>query len=500
MAHAPSQARALLQEAKRGTRPVLMLVKEARSIPDASHAAEALFALSEFVPEGSAGTLLDEVADRTMGIERGWRKAEVVAALAKAGPTWRNGDTDLDAALARFQSRLVKIALTLEDKDLSTALPNVARWCPEAQLPELLTHALEAGSDPLEDGKQVLGLGPAKGLIDAARAWPDAALRARLLAYHHNHNPEPLLEEALAIAATLPDPKQAVEVVRGIVASLAGEDLATVHAALPLEAEPRARLLSALAARADKVGLPGEAASWFQEGEQVAASIPDQKARDAVRANLAKGAERLGGRPATSTTTTTPAPSPAPSSAAARAPKPMPTPATPANRPILALVDTYDGKLGETHLRAIGRAAPLCWAFGLDLALVGFPGGLDQAVRKAGQETNIGEGKGYLEGLAAAHRIHWLPVKEGALPAWPGLPVATTPSPDPARSVDFAGAARAAAGRRLVVLMGLGKRGLPPSWLKAIPHHVELTGSRVSLETATAMGVLAERMRSLGAS
>ena len=50
---------------------------------------------------------------------------------------------------------------------------------------------------------------------------------------------------------------------------------------------------------------------------------------------------------------------------------------------------------------------------------------------------------------------------------------------------------------RVVVLMGLGRKGLPASFLKAAPAHLELTGRNVSLETATAMGVIAERMRQL---
>ena len=45
--------------------------------------------------------------------------------------------------------------------------------------------------------------------------------------------------------------------------------------------------------------------------------------------------------------------------------------------------------------------------------------------------------------------------------------------------------------------MGLGRKGLPASFLKAAPAHLELTGRNVHLETATAMGVIAERMRTL---
>jgi hypothetical protein len=43
--------------------------------------------------------------------------------------------------------------------------------------------------------------------------------------------------------------------------------------------------------------------------------------------------------------------------------------------------------------------------------------------------------------------------------------------------------------------MGLGSKGLPARLLREAPFHLELTGRNVSMETATAMGVLAERLR-----
>jgi len=39
--------------------------------------------------------------------------------------------------------------------------------------------------------------------------------------------------------------------------------------------------------------------------------------------------------------------------------------------------------------------------------------------------------------------------------------------------------------------MGLGKKGLPSSLLKKVSYHVELTDVNISLETSTAMGIIA---------
>lgn len=164
-------------------------------------------------------------------------------------------------------------------------------------------------------------------------------------------------------------------------------------------------------------------------------------------------------------------------------------------------MDAYEGALAEPHLRAIGRAAPLCWAFGLDLALVGLPAdSVAEVVAKAGKSTGIGEGAGYLEQLAAQGRVALWPADPPAPTA--GLLVATTPHPDVHRAGGFETAlrkAKAAGAPRLLVLVGLGPKGLPGAWMRAAAVHLELTGDNVSLETATAMGVIAERMRQLPA-
>ncbi|MEE3276905.1 MAG: DUF531 family protein, partial [Candidatus Thermoplasmatota archaeon] len=73
---------------------------------------------------------------------------------------------------------------------------------------------------------------------------------------------------------------------------------------------------------------------------------------------------------------------------------------------------------------------------------------------------------------------------------WVGTLVATTPQPTKPEPPDsFEG--------RLCLLMGVGPQGLPGKLLKASKFHLELTGHSVELETATAMGVIAERLSRL---
>jgi hypothetical protein len=155
----------------------------------------------------------------------------------------------------------------------------------------------------------------------------------------------------------------------------------------------------------------------------------------------------------------------------------------------------------------VARAAPLCDAFDLALVLFDFPAAsTEDLLRRVETETNIGEGAGSLRRLVAADRVRLVALDHGAPPAeWGalGVPVATTPHPDPRRrgalddAVALADRFNVEDGR-VCLVMGLGRQGLPKRWLDAIPLQYEITGRDVSLETATAMGILAERLRALG--
>jgi len=169
------------------------------------------------------------------------------------------------------------------------------------------------------------------------------------------------------------------------------------------------------------------------------------------------------------------------------------------NRHVLALYDAYEGGLKPAHFRAVARAAPLCFAFGLDLALVGFPtSDLNRIVEEIINETNIGKGGRVLKNLVSEGRVYLIPADKKNPPKnWPGIPVATTSHPDPEKCLTLEKLTGKKRKERLCLVMGIGKRGLPPSLLKSAPHHLELTGKNVPLETCTVMGIIAERLRGI---
>lgn len=508
--HPPAKARALIQEAKAGRRPMSELLGEARAITDASFVAEALAGLAEDprLDVASAGRAFVDAASALNRVERAFRKAEAGGEVARRIARWRPGDPEAQAHKEKAFASLANTAQQLHGKDLASLALALAKVSPEHRA-AMLRLVLNHGADPVEDAKAILATGSGPGVQEALVAAPPQH-QAKLLAYHRAHGGETTLDDSLDTAVRLA-PAERREALRAIIAAAPLADLPAIHAKLPAEPSERGRLLCALAAQADKRGDPERARGWFEEAQANASRLPPGKERDAVMRNVEAGWSRLGGaapsQPQGTRSSHMPGPGPStgPSApAASLGAKPVPAAdgeakhAAPTGpRHVLALVDAYEGRLGDAHFRALGRAAPLCWAFGLDLGLVGFPGDAASIVRSAGQSTGIGEGGQYLEKLAASGRVHRMP--ESPAPGL-GFLVATTPRPDPGKALDFPAAAKkakASGDGRLVVLVGLGPKGLPGEWMKAAPVHLELTGDNVSLETATAMGIIAERMRQL---
>ena len=152
----------------------------------------------------------------------------------------------------------------------------------------------------------------------------------------------------------------------------------------------------------------------------------------------------------------------------------------------LALYNTYRGKASDIHFRSISRAAALSYAFDLKLALIGFPfSSEDECVERTISSTRIGDGSEYLKELHRSGRFSLhrdISELDGAL-------VATTPNPSADKEMGLRELQEG-----MVFLMGLGHDGLPEKALKMAEYHLEFTGKRASLETCTAMGVLASML------
>ncbi|ADT84760.1 DUF531 domain-containing protein [Thermococcus barophilus] len=168
----------------------------------------------------------------------------------------------------------------------------------------------------------------------------------------------------------------------------------------------------------------------------------------------------------------------------------------------LALYNSYDPKkVHEAHLRAIARAAPICYAFDFHLALIGFPFNekpLDLS-EKISENTTIGEGGKYLLELAKKNKFHLLEFPKRGFPPQFGTIIATTRKPDEHKEISAIEVAkRALKGESFMLIVGLGRHGLPEEIFKLAEYHLDITdGKRISLETCTAIGSIPTKIRTL---
>ena len=503
--HPPSAARAVIRDARRGV-PFTQLRDNARAVRDPYHAALALLAVSEHrdAASGEARDMAAEALHLSARVPREWRRAELLAELAKRLARWRQPDEREPLWVALHD----EMAALPTGEPLVQALEGAARYFPAGAQAELLELALGNAGHEVASAKPVLRA--ATTVLDAAataarlRALPPGPA-VRLLGYLHlqlrrtNRLPEPTpLALALKRGGGLPELRY--------LATLAADtgELRALHgAAQGLDDNARARLLATLGGRAHRVEEPRLALALLLEALEATESIADSRARDRVRRNIAKGLARLGEEELARDIEAVGEPSGDPRAAeAATPPEPEASEApVPQGRGAhtLALWNTYSGKLKPPHLRAIARAAALCHGFDLDLALVDFPADNLAPLCAAVERDSEAAGARSLAPLTAAGRVRLVaPMREGALATadrdWCGEPVATTAHPEPAKRAALDELAR---GERLCLLMGLGPSGLPQRALRDATHHLELTGRDVSLETATAMGVIAARLGAL---
>jgi hypothetical protein len=153
-------------------------------------------------------------------------------------------------------------------------------------------------------------------------------------------------------------------------------------------------------------------------------------------------------------------------------------------------VNTYNKLiLHEIHLRTIARAAPLCYAYDLHLALMDFKFWEEERelVRAIRDCTTIGERGEYLERLMEKGKLHLIE----DIPAHFGEVIVTTSKPDDKKRIGISELFELAKKRSLTFLIGLGRKGLPREFFESYKYHFDITEKNISLETCSAIGSIA---------
>ncbi|MBA3045605.1 MAG: DUF531 domain-containing protein [Candidatus Thermoplasmatota archaeon] len=539
--HTPSRYRAIIQESKSGKgRPVAKLVEDALSMPDSYFSALALFGISgdRRVSEAQSRNLIKDSIQLSDKEARLWRKAELLTLMCQKAKNHPLNTHEL------IRSQIMeKLWAFPEGKDQSAAVIGCADFLGCQYFHGLLKLAIGNPGFEMEAGKPVIrqwvkdcsssqGIS-AEDIANLLAAMPEGLVKVKLHGYLHiqltraGNEGLAVLENALSHAMKLSgdDRIQAIKYLIDQSPNLESLELLAKGITELGEPTSEAGLFSTLAANADKAGRKDLALDWFTTGLDIIENVDDPEQRALVRIKLATGLERLGNSELAENTLnlaltdaegneTTTAKVQRAMGVSPDEPKDrkdtMPVHDTKnqdkANRHVLGLYDTYEGGMKPVHIRMVARAAPLCIAYNLDLALFGFPErDLNNLVRKVLNDTNIGKGGMYLKELQKHGRISLISCSQQVPPSaenWKeiGLPIATTSRPAKGKETSLEKAlekAMAHPKKRLCLIMGLGKKGLPISLMNSAEFHVELTGSNIALETSTAMGIIAQQLGSL---
>jgi len=485
--HDPSACRRILREA-RETGLSRKLFDLAQDLQDGIYRAEALCGLCshEDMNEDDRAEWVPIIVESMLEEERAWRLAESIGIIAKSVGNWPGG-----RARKALMQDLVGLTGGLPTGEARVdALKAIANRVPKHKLPELFLLAVENQGMEAKAARPIMKAIVATGdqqMIDEVtplltEASPDLAVKF-LDNLHRLTIQAGLQLRTSALELALPFLEDAdFETVRTLCSHLTRPDEVRMLAEkLSGTDEKSVRFMVTLAGRADRAG----DADFARDLLEIAAGNVenlDTQTSIRIKKNLAKAFGRLG------------------DSERAEKLAPVQTPPVLNTRNddvdvgrkghTMALVGTYDGSIGTPHLRALARVSGIAWGFGLDIALVDWPtDDLESLCERAKKESGT-SGVNHLPSLLASNRIQLLSI-EDALRGVAGHPIATTHQPK-GGSVDLTTYEGG-----ICMFIGLGRQGLPQSLLNSCSDQFELTGVGASLETAVAMGAIAQRLADL---
>ena len=166
-------------------------------------------------------------------------------------------------------------------------------------------------------------------------------------------------------------------------------------------------------------------------------------------------------------------------------------------RVTIGLYNSYDPvRFHESHRRALARAGPLALAFDCNLATFGFPYEKElstpvEIANWVSTTTSIGESGAYLVELANKGRFSPFDFRKKAFPPQLGEVVVTTRKPSSERKTSLSDVRSVLrSGRSVLLVFGLGPRGLPKEIFEIGQKHLDVTAKGLSLETCTALGAV----------
>lgn len=535
--HDPSFYRSIIREkkSKKGRHPS-ELIDDARTISDPYYVSLSLFRLSDDsrINYSDAKKIAKEAVELASEEKRLWRRGELYSKLAKHAQNWRGKKAEKQQNIF-LDNILKKISCFPKGKDLSQSIHKISKYVGCQRIEKLLENAVFNDGFILDDSKNVIrqwglkcnkNIDPEK-IFNVLKKVEDGFIRGKLYGYLYiqcdkkSIEFKPAFEKAVETFKNEKDEKK-----------LSGFRYLSRHISSKKDFiflkdvifnfsnnKLKADLLTTLAGAADKKGFHDLSEQLFKESKKTSISIEDKKEKNRVKLKIAKGFFKIDQKNEAKKILTELNKSVDDDKLQNKVQRTLSKYGFEGNGLknkmseesqvkskqnflsssgfVLGLYDAYEGAVKPVHFRAVARAAPLCLAFGLDLGLIGFPiNDLKSFIKKAENETNIGNQGRYLRYLFDEKRIHFFECSKNNMPIFSenDLVVSTTSNPENSKKITMKDVVKKMGKKsdcKLYLLMGLGKKGLPSRVLDKSLYHLELTGCNVSLETCTAMGIIA---------
>ena len=464
--HNPSIARRILRDLKRGESPE-KLISTAKEISDPYYSALGLTYIASIglLERPKSEKLLKLVFSNTDKVEQSWRRLELLGEISKR---LKNIS---DEKLKEIQyKQILKILISEKKERVKDFFVKNAKNFPASVLDSLLTNSLKLKGYEFESSKAVIrnwvGNKPIDKLVKILSS-EEGDLRIKLLGYLHfqlNKSKIPRDQSPLEIALNFSKSEEMLRYLVRVSSKPADLDLVESHL-LKKNTEEAIPISIALIARADRKGWNQQAHQFAVNTEKLIDSISDSDLQSKFKSKLQITTDRLKGE----IIPTSPLPK-----------KPM-VPISDSGKHTLGLYNTYGGNWNHPHYKAVFKAANLCSAFDLNMALIGFPEiKPERLVNEIKKEMRL-PNEGYLSQLLSKNRVRFF--EEDIDESWAGIKVITTENPDSKKLQRPEG--------KICMVMGLGPKGLPKSYVSNCEHHFEITGSGVGFETGTAMGAIA---------
>ena len=457
--HNPSVARRISREIKRGESPESLLPL-AKSINDPYYRSLSLVSIASSISSKKSKKIFESAFREVNNVNEEWRRTELLGKIAKNLKIMSDGNQ---------KSRMFEKVLVLSSKGKEEATKDfVVKYSknyPDELLETLLYHTINLKQYSFESSKAVIRIWVKRKPVDSLLAQLSVIksnLRTRLFGYLHFQLSKSKIQIKPTALETALQADNSEEMLRYLVRICSSPSDLDLVASSVLDQSPA--IMLALTARADRKGWAKEARAYASQAQETIDHLPTSNEKEGLLSKLKITLDRLD------------APLPE---------KPIipleDSGMVSKGKHTLGLLNTYGGKWNHPHFKAIHKAANLCSAFDLDLALIDFPkiesGELINEVKKEMRLPN----EGYLSSLFSNQRVRFF--DKDVDESWAGSKVATTANPD-ANKLELPDG-------RLCMIMGLGPKGLPKSFLKASDYHFELTGSNIAFETGTAMGSIA---------